>query len=358
MKRWWVIAALGVPALGACTARDDAPSAAATAAFVPDGRRTVVRRFAATVYEASGVAQLPDGRILIAADDRRHPFVVADLFGDGRALELAPRAVSRATGRRWLDDLEGLTIDTDGQLYAITSHALSSAGRQRADREVLARFGMHGDTIVNAVVAGGLKAALARLHPALAAAAEKRPKRKGAGLNIEGIAWDPTSRRVLIGFRSPLVDGSAIVVPLDNPDAAFRGGGVSLGSPILLALDGEGIRDMTYDASLGGFLIVAGSPRQSRHADAALWLWRGDDSPPVPLDVPAIGALNPEGIAIVTIGGRRALLLVCDDSRADDAYRRGRSLDDRGMPSHYVVLPYDTLVSSNAAALDRTHHPP
>lgn len=346
------IAALGWTALVACSTRDDARLPITATSSAPDGRRTTIRRFGDFVFEASGVVQLGDGRILIAEDDQRHPLTVVDLFGNGAATELSRRDVARATRRPGLDDLEGVTMDGAGRLYAMTSQALSRSGEERPERELLVRFEMNGDTIVNAVVVSTLKLALARLYPALAAAVEKRPKRQGAGLNVEAIAWDPTSRRLLLGLRSPLVRDSAILVSFDNPDAVFDDGSPpKLRGPILLALDGEGIRDLTYDASLGGFLVVAGAPRKSRHGKAGLWLWRGDSAPAVHLDVPAIATLNPEGVAVVTMHGRKALLLVCDDGRLDDAYYRGRSLQNRGTPSRYVVIPYDTLMTTNAALI-------
>ncbi len=61
--------------------------------------------------------------------------------------------------------------------------------------------------------------------PALASlplktAAERHRKARG-GLNIEGLA--AADGGLLIGFRNPLVDGKAILVPLENPDGLIDG---------------------------------------------------------------------------------------------------------------------------------------
>lgn len=316
----------------------------------------MVQRFAPYVFAASGVVQLPDGRVLVVEDTKRHPLVLVDLFGRGTAKEFAPRELASATGRRWISDLEAATIDDRGRVYAITSHSLDAGGEARDERELLVRFEVQGDTVANARVAAGLKASLAALHPVLARGADKRPKRKGTGLNIEGLARDPTRDRLLLGFRSPLIGGSAIIVSLDNPTAVLEQSATPrLSGPFLLALDGAGIRDLTWDATLGGYLVVAGAARRSSRRAASLWLWRGDASPPVLLDVPAIDTLKPEGIALVTVGVHRAraVLLVCDDGHVADARSLPASVADGDVPSRYVLIPYDTLLPRNAARLGK-----
>jgi Protein of unknown function (DUF3616) len=224
----------------------------------------------------------------------------------------------------------------------MTSHALTSGGAESADRDLLVRFDLRGDTIANAVVAPSLKPQFARLHPTLAAAVEKRPKRKGNGLNVEAVAWDPIHRRLLFGLRSPLVNGSAIVLALDNAPAVFEQGAAPVVSgPLLLPLEGDGIRDLTYDAEASRFLIVAGAARESYHAAASLWSWDGRSSAVTHLRAPVLVGVKPEGVALVDVRGHRALLLVCDDGFIDVGAPRGRRR--RGTPSRYVLIPYDTL---------------
>ena len=69
------------------------------------------------------------------------------------------------------------------------------------------------------------------------------------GTNIEGLAWLPDAARpdqLLIGFRSPLQEGKAIVVSLLNADAVIAGVTARFGEVTLLDLGGLSIRSMTW----------------------------------------------------------------------------------------------------------------
>jgi hypothetical protein len=46
--------------------------------------------------------------------------------------------------------------------------------------------------------------------------------RRWVGLNVEGVAWDRQKRRLLLGLRSPVVNGHALVVPLKLRDQTPR----------------------------------------------------------------------------------------------------------------------------------------
>lgn len=70
-----------------------------------------------------------------------------------------------------LDDLEGLTADTQGYLYALTSHSRNDDGVEKKSRDKLLRFRIEGDRVREPVVVSGLKLALLATHPVLVAAA-------------------------------------------------------------------------------------------------------------------------------------------------------------------------------------------
>lgn len=89
-----------------------------------------------------------------------------------------------------------------------------------------------------------------------ARAARIAPKALG-GLNIEGLGAT-RSGGLLIGFRSPVPQGLALVVPLTNPAAVVHGARALLDEPILLDLGGLGIRSLDYRAVSNDYLIVAG----------------------------------------------------------------------------------------------------
>jgi hypothetical protein len=312
----------------------------------PTTATLAVHSFDARVYGASGAVQLPDGRLVVAGDDEYNPLGILDIFGSGASKIFTPREIKRALGSAGtgaLNDLEALTIDPRGRVYASTSHALTTKGVSKPAREQLVRFDIVRNSITGLRVSSRLKPALVRLDPVFAAAALAEPHAHG-GLNIEGIAWDPNTSRLLIGFRSPRRDRDALVVWLENPDAVFdRDEEPRLLPATALDLDGEGVRDLTYSPTLQAFVIVAGTWRRGKHTPTTLWAWSGGTDGPRKLRTPDFDDLNPEGITEVTTAAGRALLIVSDDGNADELFSRGKSLQDHAIPSRYAIVPFGQL---------------
>lgn len=144
-------------------------------------------------------------------------------------------------------------------------------------------------------------AALARFG--LTDAATRAPKEPG-GLNIEGLVATPDGR-ILIGFRNPIPEGRALLVPLDNPLEVLERGRARFGAPILVDLGGLGIRGM--DPVEGGYLIVGGPPSDG---PGRLFFLPEGSSSAEPLAV-ATGDLNPE--VVIAYPGEGRLLLLSDD---------------------------------------------
>jgi len=305
-----------------------------------------VNPFAAPIYGASGVAQLADGRLIVAGDDQYNPLTIVDLFGTGASKTFTTREISRALGTAGagpLNDLEALTSDSRGHVYATTSHALTAKAVAKPSREQLVRFDVVGNRLTDVRVSTRLKPALVKLDAVFAAAALEEPHEHG-GLNIEGIAWEPSSSRLLIGFRSPRRHRRALVVWLQNPDGVFeRDEEPALLPAIALDLDGEGVRDVTYSDSLRGFVIVAGTWRRGKHTPTTLWSWDGRGSQPIKLQAPDFEDLNPEGITEIAAQGSRALLIVSDDGNADEQFARGRALAQSAVSSRYAILPMSAV---------------
>ena len=260
---------------------------------------STVQRFESDIYGASGTVQLPDGRVLIAEDDERNPLAIVDVAGSRRPKYFLPREIKRAIGPfgvSGLNDLEGLAIDSRGHVYGTTSHSANAKGVIKQEREQLVRFDVAGNQLSDVHVYLGLKAALAKLDPLFATAAQATAPDSKGGLNIEGLAWDPEQARLLIGFRSPRRGREALLVWLQNPDAMFeRGEAPSLSSPVELSLGGEGIRDVTYCPTLHGFLIAAGAWRHDKHVPPTLWFWRGGAERPLKLQVSGFDDPTPRG---------------------------------------------------------------
>jgi hypothetical protein len=154
----------------------------------------------------------------------------------------------------------------------------------------------------------------------LRAAAELAPKVPG-GLNLEGM----TARReggVWIGFRNPIPDGKALLVPLLNPEQLIQGAKAVLGEPLQLDLGGYGVRAISSQG--GRYLILAGA--FDGGGTTRLYAWDGTGAAQV-VAGPALAGLNGEGF--FSPGGERVLVLSDDGSVVIDGEECKR-LDDVG----------------------------
>lgn len=266
------------------------------------------------IYEPSAIQQLPDGRFLVVEDEKQHPFCLLTLAADGDVAAVTPldrSALPVEDSFRKLDDLEGLTIDATGYLYAITSHSRDGDGDEKKSRDRLVRFRVAGDRPVDTRVSGGLKDALITAHPVLAAAAAVRDVKNEGGLNIEALECTPDGRALLVGLRSPLLDGRALIARVENLAALFEADAVPrIASLTTLDLGGDGLRGMAWIPALAGYLLVSG-PAARAQVQFKLWFWNGQaDAPPHRITVSGLaGFEHAEGISVAG----RHIIIVSDD---------------------------------------------
>lgn len=270
------------------------------------------------IYEPSAVQQLPDGRFLVVEDQKRNPFSVFTIDASGKVAssELTPSLLHIFSSDWKLSDLEGLALDQAGFLYAITSHSRDGDGNEEKSREKLIRFRVDGDHVVDSKVVTGLKRALTQRHPVLAEAAAVHDVKAVGGLNIEAMELAPDQRRLLIGFRGPLVRGHAVVASLENVAEVFDSDAEPVIAPELEELDlgGRGIRGMSYVPSLGEFVVIGG-PLSKADEACGLWLWKGTAGAPARrVEVPGVqGFAHAEGVSPATIDGVERLVIVSDE---------------------------------------------
>lgn len=274
------------------------------------------------VFEPSAIQQLPDGRFLVVEDEKEFPFSLLSLDMDGNLSNtplLAASADASAPFEK-LADLEGVTLEGAGFIYATTSHSRNTDGEEKKSRDKLVRFRIEGNHAVAPLVVSGLKPALVAAHLSLAQAAAIREVKTAGGLNIEALEFSP-EQTLLIGFRSPLLDNNAIIACLENPAAMFDNDEAPRVSPSLvtLNLEGNGIRGMSYVPGLGGYLIISG-PVSSESVHFQLWFWRGqpgDQARRVTVDgLP--GFAHAEGICPAIIGGQPWIVVVSDDGSREE----------------------------------------
>ena len=269
------------------------------------------------VFEPSAIQQLRDGRFLVVEDEKAHPFSLVTLGHDEVGTVPLRPGLFEFDGEFWkLDDLEALALHPSGYIYATTSHSRDGEGCEKKSREKLVRFRIDGDDVVEKGVVRGLKAALVAAHPVLATAAAVPDVKNQGGLNIEAMEFAPDAGHLWLGFRSPVPNGQAILAVVENPSAMFDAGEPPRIAPELinLKLDGHGLRDMAWVASLGGYLLIAG-PMAQEQVPFRLWFWSGQaDTRPRRVDVPGLpGFAHAEGVCPAIIEGREVIVIVSDD---------------------------------------------
>jgi hypothetical protein len=293
------------------------------------------------IYEPSAIQQLPDGRFLVVEDEKTQPLSLVTIRADGSVTSspLVTATPDATPDFKKLDDLEGIAVDAAGFIYAITSHSRNNAGAEKKSREKLLRFRIEGDRAVAPVVVTQLKAALSAAHPVLATAAQIPDVKAAGGLNIEALEMTPDRQRLLIGFRSPLLDRRAIIASIENPVAVFEKGEAPRIAPRLNTLDlgGHGIRGLSYVPALAGYLVVSG-PVAKEQVQFQLWFWNGQPTErPRRVSVPGLpGFEHAEGVSPAIIDGRQRIVIVSDDgSRKDQRFARYLLLD----PGQLQIAP-------------------
>jgi Protein of unknown function (DUF3616) len=242
-------------------------------------------------------------------------------------------------------DIEGGTRIGD-HIFWIASHGRNQQGKLRPSRHRLfaTKVAVDGNRVTVSPVGlpytklvEDLAQAPALRKYDLESASRKAPEAEG-GLNIEGLVSTPKGT-LMIGFRNPIPGGKALIVPLDNPQQTIDGEQARLGSPIELALNGQGIRSMEYRENQGRYLIVAGPYNDD--GKVALFSWSGKRSEAAELMPEGrFGDLNPEAMFVYP-GDPTAVQFLSDDggrklngksckqmARAEQRFR-GFSLDIR-----------------------------
>jgi hypothetical protein len=293
------------------------------------------------IYEPSAVASLGDGRIVVAEDESGKPLhlltsnATLGFQSEPLTTSLLTDVLSGKGKGGKLDDLEGMAVDGRDFIYAVTSHSRTGSGKREAGREKLIRFRVEGTEIADLKVFDGLFDVLAEAHRSLDKAARNRKVGSGEALNIEALGFDASGERLLVGLRSPVVDGHGLIIVIENPDDIFERGArpVIAQEPWFLDLEKGGIRGLVYDPQLEGHLII--SRREDKKAKPfKLWFWNGDlAQKPQRVRIADVDNIErAEGITPILQGDARRLLIVFDDG---NALRR--------IGAHYQIFDYDDL---------------
>jgi hypothetical protein len=267
--------------------------------------------FTGGTFEASGVAHVPGTDGVLFVDDGRTEEVFWMRLGEGRKQSGAIKAIKLGAS---VIDLEGIT--TDGTHFYVVGSQSKSKGGDLAGL-VRFRFDAQGQRVEGTEVVSGLKRFLAEHVAELRGMGDR--KYKDGGINVEGLAWDARGRRLLLGLRSPVVDGHALVVPLRLREqrGAFTSDNLEVegAKAIRLPLGGAGVRSIEYDERAKAFRVIAGAGPNAEKLDFKLWEWDGNAVSPALRETGGFGRkLKPEGVTRVSSEGHDFTFIVFDTS--------------------------------------------
>jgi hypothetical protein len=263
-------------------------------------------------FEASGVVQVPGTSGFLFIDDGRPGEIFwMELDASGKQLG-SIKAVKLGVH---IEDPEGIT--TDGTHFYIVGSQSKGKGAQQVG---LARFKFDPKTqsVAEVQTVSELKKYLTENVAELREPGAKTARKDG--INIEGLAWDAQGERLLLGLRSPLVDGQALVIALPMKEARgpFSADNIKTAETkaIKLALGGLGIRSMEYDSRSQAFRIIAGATESQAKTDFRLLEWKDGKEHKALREVTTFDkALKPEGITGATVGNKSFMFVVFDTSR-------------------------------------------
>lgn len=271
--------------------------------------------------DASGAAAVGPNLFAVADDeDNRLRVYRSDTDGPPqRIVDLT--AFLKLTGKFPETDLEGAAWLGD-KIFWIGSHGRNRDGKDRPNRRCFFATSVQQTNQDVRLTPVGIcyKKLLKDLTKSknlkafhLDAAATRPPKSRDA-LNIEGLCAGPHGS-LLIGFRNPIPHGFALIVPLLNPNEVIFGKTAQLGMPMMLNLDGLGVRDMARWQDK--YLILAGAYDTEKLF--RLYVWAGGLDQPQAIPGLDFKGLTPE--ALVVYPNSAAFQVLSDDGtlKRDDS---------------------------------------
>lgn len=277
------------------------------------------------------------------------PILIGDLPGN----DIDPVIAEKVSGEL---DLEA-SAPLDGVVFWIGSHSAGSGdkpARTPNRRRLFAvRFNLQGSQLIVKREGRTYSTLLEDLakNPNYAQfkimeSATIDPKNPGdanslGGLSIEGLTALPGGS-LAIGFRNPVYNGKALVATLLNPMQVLAGQQARYDEPILLDLDGQGIRSM---ATLQDNVLVVGGPagepvRNSQGTGSKpphqLYRWPGNVSTrPKPQPQLDLSGLFVE--AVFPVGNK--LLAVSDDGKMKLPMEECQKLSDEQKRFRAIAVP-------------------
>lgn len=240
--------------------------------------------------DASAAIALFNSDYLIVANDEDNILRVYQAQKSGKpSQEIDLNHYFKNNSKKKEVDIEGAAL-LDGVVYWITSHGRNKDGELKLQRRQFfaTKITLQGENI--SVEQSGIS--YENLLPDLRDSLEDQELKKyfesidldqhlapeeKDGINIEGLCTTP-NQDLLIGFRNPVPDGKALLIPLKNPAELVRqeNSSAQFGEPIRLDLGGLGIRSIEYWEKHKTYIICAGAFDDS--SNFCLYQWSGNSA--------------------------------------------------------------------------------
>jgi hypothetical protein len=286
-------------------------------------------------HNASEVVALADSRFLFCDNNISDSLFEMRLDGEGRLTGPLIRHTISGVSPDFYEDFESMAAVSEGGrdfLVLATSFSLkikdrratkkSMRGRRAIGRESLLRVTTTATRAHQAEIIPGFRTWLFENVPDLGRQWRKSWRRipDDGGVNVEGLAWNPVTKELLFGLRTPVLDGRPVILRVRVKDIGgiWNLNNFEMLPPVLLDLvpaDVErGIRTMEYDAAHNRVLIVTGNATSGVKVAFEFYSWDGNAAGRVQrFDGVRFDPLfRVEGVTPGSIDGREAIIFVDD----------------------------------------------
>jgi hypothetical protein len=282
-------------------------------------------------YNASEVVALADSRFLFCDNNIGDALFELRLVADASMECPLIRHPISGMEAGTVDDLEGMALVEHNArkfIFAIPSLSLKQRKKfhkKRGDRgkvadsrnSILRISAGEGDQL-NTEVIPDFRAWLIEQAPELGKSPKYLPD--DGGLNVEGLGWDPSNQALLLGLRTPVLDGKPLIlrVRVKEIDGPWTLKNLEMLPAVSLQIKGrgheQGIRSIEYDPSRKVSLVVVGNSTSSSKAPFRLYSWDGNAEGAVRCfdKIRFDKKMRVEGITQGTVGGREAIVFVDD----------------------------------------------
>ena len=275
-------------------------------------------------FNASGAVEISPGQILFC--DNKNPSELLELRFDeqGKKVGSIIRRPLSGVDTSAIKDLEGMTmVERGGDRFIVATSSFNRLSTTQGKKMVplegyaggLLRIRRGSDNTLTAENIPGFREWLVSKYPELKASAELVSD--DGGLNIEGLEWDPNRGALLFGLRTPLINGKPAILPIRLKGDQWRLEDFEPLPAIILQGQSsgyEGIRSLAYAPAHKFFVVSLGKATSIIQAPFSLYIWDGGDGGQLrKLErLHFIRGMKVEGLAGVTLGSKRSLLVIDD----------------------------------------------